>query len=438
MHLVVVGVNHKTAPLEIRERLAIDDRGVSEALSKLKGHAHTGEFCVVSTCNRTELYAVAPTRVGDDMLISFVAGYSGIRREDLDPCVYVRSGHHAIKHLFEVACGLDSMAVGETQILGQIRNAYCIADEAESTGTILNTLFQRAIAVGKRARTETGISCGAFSIGAAAVQLAKTVFGSLEGRRALLVGAGDMSKLAATHLAANGVEKTYVVSRTRSRADALLANIPGESIEFGQIESVMREVDFLISSTSAPRPVITKERMSRVMKARGCSPLFLIDIAVPRDVAPDVRELQNVFVYNIDDLHFFLDRCRREREAEVEKVKAIIDEETAQFMAYLRTHEALPLIKQLRSKFESVYLGEWEKYSARLEHLSREDQDYVKKMLRSVVRKLTHDPILRIKHYAANGQEKDKLEVARELFGLPVPADESEQAEEQPKRQHSP
>lgn len=418
MHLVVVGVNHKTAPIEIRERLAIDDRGLSHALAKLKSHAHMAEFCVVSTCNRTEFYAVAPTRVGDDMLISFLAGYSGIKREDLDPCVYIRSGHHAVKHLFEVACGLDSMALGETQILGQIRNAYCIADEAESTGAVINNLFQRAITVGKRARTETGISSGAFSIGAAAVQLAKTVFGDLHGRTALLLGAGDMSKLAATHLQANGVGKTYVASRTKSRVDALVADSVGEAIEFGRVDEAMGEVDFLISSTSSARPIITKERMSRVMKTRGSSPIFLIDIAVPRDVAPDVRELENVFVYNIDDLHFFLDRCRGEREAEIDKVRAIIEEETAHFMAYMRTHEALPLIKQLRGKFESVYLSEWERYSSKLNHLPEEDQEYVRKMLRSVVRKLTHDPILRIKHYAANGQDKEKLEAARELFGL--------------------
>lgn len=418
MHLVVVGVNHKTAPIEIRERLAIDDRGLSQALAKLKNHAHMAEFCVVSTCNRTEFYAVAPTRVGDDMLISFLAGYSGIKREELDPCVYVRFGHHAVKHLFEVACGLDSMAVGETQILGQIRSAYCIADEAESTGAIINNLFQRAITVGKRARTETGISCGAFSIGAAAVQLAKTVFGSLDGRKALLLGAGEMSKLAATHLQANGVSKTYVASRTKSRVEALVIDSIGEAIEFSRVDEVMGEVDFVISATSSPRPIITKERMGRVMKARGSLPIFLIDIAVPRDVAPDVQELDNVFVYNIDDLHFFLDRCRKEREAEIEKVQAIIDEETGQFMAYMRTHEALPLIKQLRDKFDSVYLGEWERYSSKLDHLSEEDQEYVRKMLRSVVRKLTHNPILRIKHYAVNGEDKAKLEAARELFGL--------------------
>ncbi len=414
-------MNHKTAPIEVREKLAIDEKGLAQALSKLKSHAHAAEFCLVSTCNRTELYAVAPTRVGDDMLVSFLAGYSGVKREELDSCVYIRAGHHAVKHLFEVACGLDSMAVGETQVLGQIRNAYCIADDAESTGTILNSVFQRAIAVGKRARAETGISCGAFSIGAAAVQLAKTVFGSLEGRRALLLGAGEMSKLAALHLRAHGVAKTYIASRTKSRVDALAAQLQGEPIEFSRIGKALGEVDFVITSTSAPRPIITKERMARVMKNRACQPIFLIDIAVPRDIAPDVAELDGVFVYNIDDLHFFLDRCRREREAEVEKVRTIIDDETAKFMAYLRTQEALPLIKQLRAKFDDVHTSEWERYASKLAHLPEADREYVRKMLKSVVNKLTHDPIIRIKRYASDGADKSKLDMARELFGLPMP-----------------
>lgn len=429
MHLVVVGVNHRTAPIEIRERLAIDDKSLGQALSKLKSHARAAEFCFVSTCNRTELYAVAPTRVGDNMLLSFLAGYSGVRREELDACAYIWAGHHAVKHLFEVACGLDSMAIGETQILGQIRSAYYTADAAASTGPVLNMLFQRAISVGKRARAETGISSGAFSIGAAAVQLAKTVFGNLQGRKALLLGAGEMSKLAALHLQANGVANIYIASRTRSRVDELAAQLGGETIEFSRIGKALSEVDFVISSTSAPRPVITRERMARVMKSRACRPIFLIDIAVPRDVAPDVAEIEGVFVYNIDDLHFFLDRCRRDREAEVEKVRAIVEEETARFMTYLRTQEALPLIKQLRAKFDQVHTSEWQRYSSKLAHLPEADREYVRKMLKSVVNKLTHDPIIRIKRYAADGTDKAKLDVARELFGLPA-TDEAGSPEE--------
>lgn len=424
MHLVVIGVNHKTAPIELREKLAIDDRNLARALTRLKSHAQNAEFCLISTCNRTELYAVARTKVGDDMLISFLAGYSGIKREELDPCVYIYSGQQVVKHLYEVACGLDSMALGETQVLGQIRNAYCIADEVESTGSILNDLFQHAISVGKRARTETGISCGAFSIGAAAVQLAKDVFGSLAGRNALLLGAGEMSKLAATHLRSHGIDNIYIASRTKSRVDDLADDLHGIPIEFSKFENILGQVDFLISSTSAPHPIITKEKMARVMKNRENSPIFLIDIAVPRDVTPNVAELDNVFVYNIDDLRFFVDRCRCERENEIDKVHGIIDEEVAEFMAHLRTLDAMPLIKQLKTKFESVYINEWDHYSSKLAHLSEADREYVLKLLRSTVNKLTCDPILRIKDYASNGQDKEKLEVVREIFSLPSSEDE--------------
>ena len=417
-----MGVNHKTAPIELRERLAIDEGELGAALTKLRSHAHGGEFCIISTCNRTELYCVTRSRVDDAMLVSFLAGYGGVRREELEPCVYCRPGHHAVRHLFEVACGLDSMALGETQVLGQIRSAYCVAGDSGATGTVLNNLFQRAIAVGRRARTETGISCGAFSIGSAAAQLARLVFGDLKGRKALLLGAGEMGKLAATHLKANGAEHVYVASRTRSRVDDLVAALGGESIDFECFEDALRTVDFVISSTSSPEPIITRQLMARVMQERGSSPIFLIDIAVPRDIAPDVAELDGVFVYNIDDLQFLIDRCRLEREGEVARVKELIDAETADFMAYLRTLEAVPLIKQLREKFESVYESEWERYSSRLSHLSEADRENVRKMLRSAVRKLTHDPILRLKEYASDGEHSDRLELARELFGLPPAA----------------
>lgn len=389
-------------------------------LAKLRQHAHSAEFCVISTCNRTELYCVTRSKVEDHMLISFLAAHSGVSRDELESCVYCKHGHHAVRHLFEVACGLDSMALGETQILGQIKNAYCAADGAECTGTILHSLFQRAIAVGKRARTETEISRGAFSIGAAAVQLARLVFSDLAGREALLLGAGEMAKLAATHLQSSGLGKVYIASRTKSRVDDLAARLGGEPAEWSEVDSILSKVDFVVSSTAAPRPIITKERMARVMRERDNAPIFLIDIAVPRDIASDVAQVEGVFVYNIDDLQFFVDRCRVEREGEIGQVHSIVDEETSGFMAYLRSLEALPLIKQLRAKFDSVYIAEWEKYESRLAHLADEDREYVRKLLKSTVKKLTHDPILRMKQYATEGEEKHKLEIARELFDLPL------------------
>ncbi len=424
MYLVVVGVNYKTAPIELRERLTMDEGQLGAALTELKLHSHGGEFCIISTCNRTELYCVTKSRVDDEMLISFLAGYGGIKRDELKACVYIKHGHYAVKHLYRVACGLDSMALGETQVLGQIKNAYCAAGDNGTGGAVLNSLFQKAIEAGKRARTETQISCGAFSIGAAAVQLAKFVFNNLNGRKALLVGAGEMGKLAAIHLKSNGVSKVYIAGKTRNRADVLAHKLDGEPIDFDRLEEALGKVDFVITSTSSPVPIITREMMQRVMSGRCCSPIFLIDIAVPRDISPDVAEIDGVFVYNIDDLKFLIDRCRAEREAEVAKVEAIVEEETANFMSYLRTLEAVPLIKQLRAKFESVYDSEWRKYSSRLSHLPKEDQDFVRKMLKSTVTKLTHDPILRIKDYALNNEDKSKLDVARELFGLPSPPDE--------------
>lgn len=417
--MTVVGISHKTAPVELRERLSVSGRHLRSVLARLKTHAPSAEFCFISTCNRTELYCVTRTKVEDHMLISFLAADSGVSREELGSCMYRKNGHHAVEHLFEVACGLDSMSLGETQILGQIKSAYCAAGGCDCTGPVLNNLFQRAIAVGKRARTETDISRGAFSIGAVAVQLAKLVFSDLAGRKAMLLGAGDMAKLAATHLHASGVEEIYIANRTRARAEELADKLGGRPIDFSEVDAKLAEVDFVISSTAAPKPIITHERMARVMHDRDHSPILIIDIAVPRDVAANVAEIEGVFVYNIDDLQCVVDKCRIDRASEVENVRAIIEADTAEFMTHLRSMEALPLIRQLRAKFDAVYTAEWEKYSSKLGHLSDEDRDYVRKMLRSAVRKLTHDPILRMKDYASDSDEKHKLDIVRELFGLP-------------------
>lgn len=417
MHLVVIGVNHNTAPVDVRERLAVDEGRMADALAALMEHVAISEACVLSTCNRTEIYAVTGSRTDDSALLDFLADYSAMPRQSIEECVYRKPGHHAVKHLFEVASGLDSMALGETQILGQIKGAYCIARDHGATSAILNDLFQRAINVGKRARTETGISQGSFSIGAAAVELARFVFGNLKGRKALLLGAGKMSGLAARHLKDNGIEKVYICSRSQDKVDRLVAELDGEGVAPSDFEQALCKVDVVITSTSANEPIITKELMTRVMDVRPCSPIFLIDIAVPRDVEPEAAEFDGVFLYNIDDLHFIVDRCRSEREAEVGKVKAIIEEETTAFMLDLRSLEAVPVIKQLRAKFDSVYALEWEKCSSRLGHLSEDDRECIRRAIKSAVTRLTHDPILRMKDYAANGGAA-KLEIVQELFDL--------------------
>lgn len=418
MHIVVVGVNHKTAPVELRERLAVDDTQITGALSAMRSSPHVREICVVSTCNRTELYAVTNTRTDDAILMKFLSGLGGLTATEIEQSVYCKAGHHAVEHLLEVACGLDSLALGETQILGQIRNAYCLADEHKFTSGILNMLFQRAIAVGKRARAETRISSGAFSIGAAAAQHARLVLGTLQGRTALLIGAGQMSKLAATHLRANGIDRILVTNRTRAKIEPLANELQAEVVDYKSLGDALGQADVIISSTSSRKPIITRTMVERIMASRCHAPMFLIDIAVPRDVEPEVATLGGVFVYNIDDLQFAVDRCRAEREAEVEKVRAIVEQETAEFMAELRAMEAVPLIKQLREKFDAVYAAEWERCLAKLGHLPEEDLDRIQRALQSTANKLMHGPLIRLKEYAANDGE-EKLDVVRELFGLP-------------------
>ncbi len=418
MHIVVVGVNHKTAPIELRERIAVDEAHLTRKLASLRADPRIKEACIISTCNRTEVYAVTPSRADDGLLVDFLAKLGGIDRSELEGSVYRRPGHHAVKHLFEVACGLDSLALGETQILGQIKNAFCAADQCDVTGCILNSLFQQAITVGKRARTETGISSGAFSIGAAAAQLARLVLGHLTGRKALLIGAGQMSKLAATHLQANGIERIVITNRTRARIEPLARELGAEVIDYKRFDEALALVDVVITSTASRKPIITRKLMERIMTERHCAPIFLIDIAVPRDIEPGVADFEGAFVYNIDDLQFLVDRSRTEREAEVGKVRAIIEEETAAFMAYLRALEAVPLIKQLRAKFESTYEAEWERCSSKLMHLSESDRERIRRAMKSTVNKLIHDPLIQMKDYAANGGA-EKLEIVRELFGLP-------------------
>lgn len=404
--------------MEIREKLAIGQDVLPDALRSLKSIKGVSEVCVLSTCNRTEIYAVTSSRSDQDALTSYMASYSRIDRTELDGYLYRHSGHHAAKHLFEVACSLDSMSLGETQILGQIRDAYGAACDGNYTGVILNNLFQQAIAVGKRARTQTGISRGAFSIGAAAVELARFVFGSLEGRTALLIGAGKMSKLATTHLKSNGISRVFVCSRTLPRVEKLVEELGGEVVELDHLEDALSKSDVVISSTSSREPVITKELIERVMASRCHAPLFLIDIAVPRDIDPAVSDHDGVFLYDIDDLQFLIERSEDERRSEIDKVNEIVDAQTAEFMEYLRTLEAVPLIRQVQAKFESVYELQWERCSSKLAHLSEEDREYVRRALKSTVTKLTHDPIIRMKDYAANGGSQ-KLEIARELFDIP-------------------
>ena len=426
MHLVVIGLNHKTAPVDVRERLSLPESGLPEALSRLKMCGCVSECCVISTCNRTELYAVTESRENDAVLIDYLSALTGVPRADFESHLYTRAGHKAVSHLFRVAAGLDSMMLGEPQILGQVKTAYCVAGDCACTGAILNALFQQALAVGKRARTETEIARGAFSVGHAAVALADSIFGDLSGKSILVIGAGKMSDLTARRLAGGGVASVTVVNRTFDKAREIAESLGGTAVEFDRISEAMVEADIVITSTGAQEPIMTRDEMVGIMRARRERPLFLIDIAVPRDIAPDVDALDNVFLYNIDDLEGLVRQGVEERQREVEKVEWIIEQETRKFTSWLRSLEAVPLIRLLREKFDAVRDGEWERYRGRLSHLSEKDREIIQAMLQSLVNKISHYPMIQIKEYAASANGYEKMDVVRELFDVQI-ADETEE-----------
>jgi glutamyl-tRNA reductase len=420
MHLVVVGLNHKTAPVDIREKLAVSEGDLPIALESLCACHSVAECCILSTCNRTEIYAVTNKREDEDHLIKFMCSCNDTPGDGFENSIYRHRGHKAVEHLFAVASGIDSMMIGEDQIMSQVKNAFCAADEADSTKTILNTLFKQALYVGKRTRSETEISRGAFSVGYAAVELARSIFGNLRHHNALIIGAGKMSELTAKHLMSAGVASVVVANRTLARAEELAGKLGGKAVPFEAFGDAMLESDIVITSTGSTEPIIRSEQMAKIMHRRRERPIFVIDIAVPRDVESEVGKLGNVFLYDMDDLQSLVGQSADERRKEIEKVRDIIADETHKFSAWMKTLEAVPLIKQLRQKLDGLKESEWERYGGKLAHLSEKDQETVRTMMQSLINKVSHDPLLKMKEFAADSDGYDKLEVARELFGIEI------------------
>lgn len=332
MHLVVTGLNHETAPVELREKLSITDARLSDALADLKTLDTVTECLILSTCNRTEVYTYTSAETDDAAVIRWMADFCELPQEDFASHLYTHPGRKAVEHLFGVAAGIKSMVVGEYQILGQVKGAYSIASNKGFTGPALNPLFQQAIKVGKRVRTETEIGRGAFSIGSAAVQLVRSIFDDLSGRTVLVLGAGKMGELAITHLASSGVSTVLVANRTYEKAVELASRFNGRPISFEELQSALESADIVIASTGAEEPVINCEMVSSAMRVRRGRPIFFIDIAVPRDIEANVADIGNAFVYDIDDLKAVVKADAAGRQAEIAKVETIIAEEVAGFM----------------------------------------------------------------------------------------------------------
>jgi glutamyl-tRNA reductase len=419
MHLTLVGLSHKTAPVEIREKLTFPAHRQEEALSLLTSTPAVAEAVIVSTCNRTEVYAVTASGVdGPDAVIDFLADYHDLDRHELVRYTYIVEGEPVVRHLFRVVASLDSMVVGEAQILGQVKEAYEYAFEAGSCQRIFNKLFRQSFEVGKRVRNETEIGENAVSISYAAVELAKKVFDSLEGRCVLVIGAGKMSELTAKHLVSNGVREVLVANRTYERAVELAERFAGEAIEYEQLFDRMVEADIVISSTAATDYVVRKEQVAEHRRARKGRPLFFIDIAVPRDIDPAVNDLGDVYVYDIDSLNGVVETNLEERMREAERAEVIIAEEMGEFERWLESLEVVPTVAAMRAKAEQVRLAELERAMKRLGGLSEKEMQTVEALTCSIVNKMLHGPTERLKRVSSEKDGYEYVEAARFLYGL--------------------
>jgi glutamyl-tRNA reductase len=419
MEFIVIGLNHETAPLEMRERLAFQEGKIEEALCQFRSLASLKENMILSTCNRVEICSAAlETEKASADLMSFLSQYHRIPLKDFEKNLYVFSGEEAVRHVFRVASSLDSMVKGEPQILGQIKDAYSTAAQSKACGLFLNKLLHRAFHVAKRVRTETRIGNSAVSVSFVAVELAKKIFGALEKKTVLLVGAGEMCELAARHLVSGGAEKVLVTNRTHERAVALAQEFNGESIPFDDISQGLRRADIVISSTGSPHHILTHEQVAKVLRDRKQKPIFFIDIAVPRDIDPSVNDIENAYLYNMDDLQQVVNQNIQDREQEAKKAEAIVEEEVAKFVHWYRTLDITPTIVALRKKFEEIRKKELEKTLSLHPDLSEKEKKSLEALTSAIINKILHQPLTLLKQGQENGAAEIYLDALQTLFGL--------------------
>ncbi len=419
MNIIIVGLSHKTAPIEIRERLAFSESSLEEALHRVKELPEIREGLIISTCNRVEIYANSSDNAqGPPRLSKFLSEYHQIPLEQIQKYTYNYTEQEAVHHLFRVASSLDSMVVGEPQILGQVKKAYQDALEHRATGGVLNRLFTRAFSVAKKVRTETGIANHAVSISFAAVELTKKIFGSLEEKLVMLIGAGEMAELAAKHLKSNGVREVLVTSRTYQRAEKMAEEFQGTPLPFDKYFDFLDKVDIVICSAAAPHYLIRPDKMEKVMKARKNQPMFFIDISVPRNIDPEINNIANVYLYDIDDLEKVVAVNIKERQKEAIKAEEIVKREVRQFCQGLENLEVVPIIKSLKEKMEGIRKKELEKSLSRLKELSPEQKEALEALTSSIINKILHDPITQLKKQESGEDDSLYLEVTRKLFNL--------------------
>jgi glutamyl-tRNA reductase len=423
MPFAVVGLSHRTAPVDVREKFAFSATEVPDALAHVLANKGVAEAALVSTCNRTEFYLhLTDADVAIPYAIDTLAQQANGLPKPAERYIYVKRGEQAVAHLYRVVSGLDSMVLGEVQIQGQVREAYdtarSLTGQRQAVRAVFNRLFQSALSVGGRVRTETRLSEGAASVPSAAVDLAKKIFGSLRGRRGMVLGAGDMGELTLECLVGEGVTSVMVASRNMMRAQKVAEKFGGSSIAFSSFWDVLPDMDIVVTSTAAPHAMITFDEFRRRMPAKLKSPLFIIDIAIPRDVEPGVGELPNVFLYTIDDLQHIVASNVERRKAELPRAESIIEDEVDKFWRWYSGLRAVPFIKQLRERAENMRRSELERTLGRLDHLSEADVERVDRLTKDLLQKLLHQPTARMRAAAEDGHQHDILEAARYLFGI--------------------
>ncbi|PKN60240.1 MAG: glutamyl-tRNA reductase [Deltaproteobacteria bacterium HGW-Deltaproteobacteria-11] len=419
MNLILIGMNHKTAPLDLRERLSISCEGNIHPLTEIMKIPKMDGVIYLSTCNRVEVLAqTTEAREAQQGLQDFILQHGNLSRQELVRCLYAYEDQEAVRHLFRVTSSLDSLVMGEPQILGQVKDAYRQAVENGTTGIILNKIMHYAFRVAKRIRTETGLAANAVSVSFAAVELAKKIFGGLQGKAVLLIGAGEMSELAARHLINYGAAQILIANRTPARAQQMAEEFHGRAVPLDQIEETLRDVDIVISSTGAPGYVITAGMVAAALRRRKNRLLFLIDIAVPRDIDPAAGDIDNVYLYNIDHLQEVVDENVRGRLAEARKAEDIVAEELDRYEGWFHTLEVVPTIVSLREKMDGIVQGEMERVSSWLEGLSDADRERVQILASSIVNKILHDPITGLKEESQENGAAAYAEALRRLFRL--------------------
>jgi glutamyl-tRNA reductase len=417
--VVVIGLNHRTVPLDLLERMTIDESRLGKALHDVASRDNVSEAVVLSTCNRTEIYVIAEKFHGAYADVrDFLSESAYLAPEEFSEHLYVWYDDEAAGHLFAVTSGLDSAVVGEAEILGQVRHAWTRAQEEGTVGTSLNLLFRHALEIGKRARTETGISRHIASVSTAAVAMAAERLGSLDGRAILVLGAGDMGEGMVRALVEGGVDDVRIANRTWERAEEMAAHLGGRPVRLAELDQALTDVDLLLTSTGASSLMLEHGDMARVMEARNGRPLLIVDVAVPRDVDPAASNLDGVTLLDMDDLRAFAEAGMAERRREVTAVRRMVDEELVRFSSISTAQEVAPLITALHEGSERVRLGELDRYRGRLGELDERQLEAVEAMTRGIVAKLLHDPTVGLKDAAGTARGERLAEALRDLFKL--------------------